>query len=73
MLSPASGFGGNGETVPCVHQCGQMLDYSTVQADRIKPGGPYRRSNVQPSCAPCNKARSDNENWVPARFALATV
>ena len=60
---------GNGETCPCVHGCGTVLTYATVEADRIIPGalgGSYRRDNVQPACGPCNKSRSDNPNWTLA-------
>lgn len=54
---------GNGLTCPCVH-CGEPLVYETIEADRIVPGESYARSNVQPSCRPCNVQRSDNQNWV---------
>lgn len=57
-------FGGDGTHVFCVHGCQTLLDYETVQADRIEPGGSYRRDNVQPACFPCNVARSDNPKWV---------
>lgn len=53
---------GNGHSVDCRH-CGTSLDYANVQADRIIPGGSYRRSNVQPSCQTCNIRRSDNRCW----------
>lgn len=53
---------GDGEKCPCVH-CGCELDFATVEADRIVPGGSYRRDNVQPACRGCNLARSDNEGW----------
>ena len=53
---------GDGEKCPCVH-CGRILDFATVEADRIVPGGPYRRDNVQPACRTCNLARSDNPEW----------
>lgn len=75
MLSPAAGaviagawrlFGGDGASVPCIHGCGRTLTYETVEADRIVPGGSYRRSNVQPACGPCNRARSNNVDWVLA-------
>lgn len=55
---------GNGTSCSCVH-CGELLLYNTVEADRIEPGGSYRRANVQPSCKPCNKARSNNPDWKP--------
>lgn len=56
---------GDGRTCPCVH-CGTTLAYATVEADRIVPGGSYRRDNVQPACRECNLARSDDENWIAA-------
>jgi hypothetical protein len=64
MLSTPQ-FGGDGTKVACVH-CSALVDYDGVQADRIKPGGTYARTNVQPSCATCNNARSDNAEWVYA-------
>lgn len=62
MLSAEAGFKGDGVKVPCVH-CEMMLTFETVEADRIIPGGSYRRENVQPSCAPCNKLRSNKTEW----------
>lgn len=59
MLSPAAGFGGDGVKVPC-WCCRCLLDESTVEADRIVPGGSYRRENIQPACRLCNLARSDD-------------
>lgn len=53
---------GNGETCNCVH-CGCSVNFDTIEADRIIPGGPYAFFNVQPSCRSCNCARSDNANW----------
>jgi hypothetical protein len=55
----------------CVHaQCGHsVLTYETVEADRIVPGGSYKRTNVQPSCHPCNVARSNNAAWIPRVLA----
>jgi hypothetical protein len=64
FLLTAPKWGGDGEKVACVH-CGCMLDRSTVQADRIIPGGSYRRSNVQPSCGADNKARGTKIDWTP--------
>jgi len=58
-------FGGDGTKVACVH-CQALIGYDEVQADRIIPGsqgGNYARQNCQPSCAPCNLARSDNADW----------
>lgn len=63
LLSPESGFGGNGKRVPCIHGCGTVLTYETIEADRIQPGGTYARTNVQPSCRPCNIERGNNPNW----------
>jgi len=56
---------GDGTTCPCVH-CGRSLTFITVEADRKIPGGPYRRSNVQPACRSCNLARSNNVAWAYA-------
>lgn len=53
---------GDGTSCPCVH-CGEGLTFETVEADRIVPGGSYRRENVQPSCRACNLARSDDQSW----------
>jgi hypothetical protein len=50
---------GDGITAPCVH-CGAALTYDTIEADRIIPGGPYARYNVQPSCRACNARRGDS-------------
>ena len=69
LLSPDSGYGGNGNSVPCVH-CSTPVDFAHVEADRKLPGsagGSYRRENVQPACRNCNLARSDNEFWSPPR------
>lgn len=54
---------GDGETCKCVH-CGKVIDYETLEADRITPGGTYRHENIQPSCRACNIARSDDPYWV---------
>lgn len=43
----------------CVH-CGKGLDFQSVEADRIVPGGSYARTNVQPSCRPCNIRRGNS-------------
>ena len=34
-------------------RCRGVMDYHTVTADRINPGGTYARANVRPACAPC--------------------
>lgn len=43
----------------CVH-CGCELTFATAEQDRIIPGGPYNRQNIQPSCRPCNIRRGDS-------------
>jgi hypothetical protein len=63
---------GNGETCACVH-CTAVLTYETLEADRIVPGGSYRHENVQPSCAHCNKARSNNASWTLTISVTITV
>jgi hypothetical protein len=50
---------GDGTTAPCTH-CTKGLDFSTIEADRIIPGGCYARHNVQPSCRDCNIKRGDS-------------
>ena len=66
-------FGGDGEGVRCVH-CGNWVPISAVEADRIEPGGSYRRENIQPSCGPDNRARSNRRDWVsPMMLALAAA
>jgi hypothetical protein len=72
MLSPVSGFGGDGTKVECVH-CGAMLSYETVQADRIIPGGSYRRDNVQPSCGIDNILRANKIGWVAPRLRASAT
>jgi hypothetical protein len=62
LVSPVAGFGGNGSEVPCFWKCGRELDVYTVEADRVIPGGSYRRENIVPACRPCNLARSDDAN-----------
>lgn len=59
---------GNGERCTCAH-CGRELTYSTLEQDRIEPGGRYVLANLQPSCGPCNKRRSNNPSW---RFTVPT-
>jgi hypothetical protein len=68
MLSDPN-FGGTGTTVPCVHGCGTILDYDSVQADRKIPGGTYAYRNVQPSCQDCNIQRGDGTSCA-ARFLV---
>lgn len=54
---------GDGTHVNCAHGCGTVLTASTVEADRIIPGGSYRRENVQPSCGRCNRLRGNDRCW----------
>jgi hypothetical protein len=60
LLSPAAGFGGDGEKVGCAFDCGTMLDFDTVTADRYPlagcDGGTYKRGNIRPACLRCNAA-----------------
>jgi 5-methylcytosine-specific restriction endonuclease McrA len=50
---------GDTATAPCIH-CGKGLDFKTIEADRIIPGGSYARQNIQPSCRPCNIRRGNS-------------
>jgi hypothetical protein len=63
FLNPVSGWGGDTQTVPCVH-CGTRVGYGDIQSDRKKPGGGYTIANTQPSCPTCNLTRSNNSDWV---------
>lgn len=63
---------GDGTNCDCVH-CGMELEYSTIEADRIIPGGSYRRDNVQPSCRGCNVSRSDKRVWRSPNGRLIAV
>lgn len=63
---------GDGETAPC-YRCGEELDDSTVQADRIKAGmdgGTYERGNIRPACGPCNIATGNQLREHRKRFPL---
>ena len=64
---------GDGEMCMCIHGCGRALTFETVERDRIIPGASYRRENLQPSCGPCNKARSNNASWVLTERPLAAL
>lgn len=50
---------GDCETCQCVH-CGTELDFKSIEVDRVIPGGTYARTNIQPSCGPCNRLRGDS-------------
>lgn len=71
---------GNGVVARCVHcdgLVGLAVGYLAVPAarvripiarmerDRIIPKGPYSLWNLQPSCGPCNRARTYDEVEVP--------
>lgn len=49
---------GDGTTAPCYH-CEVELTFETVEADRIIPGGTYRRDNIIPACRQCNARRGN--------------
>lgn len=34
-------------------RCHGVVDAQTLTADRLVPGGTYRRDNIQPACIPC--------------------
>jgi hypothetical protein len=74
LVSPESGFNGDGESVPCFWDCGRRVYAETwlgpvVEADRVIAGGSYRRGNIVPACRPCNLARSDDDFLTPAEIA----
>lgn len=61
LVTPAAGFGGNGETVACAagvsDLCQLFVDTVTMEVDRIVPGclgGRYTRDNIRPTCWNCN-------------------
>lgn len=59
LLSPESGWTGNGTTVVCAFpECEETLDVDTVTVDRWPiPGaldGTYARDNIRPACATHN-------------------
>lgn len=65
LLSPAAGFGGNGDFAPCAMKvspaCQEIVDYASMDVDRIDPGcfgGRYVRGNIRPACKPCNNHAS---------------
>jgi 5-methylcytosine-specific restriction endonuclease McrA len=81
LLDPKAGFGGNGEVVLCalgtVADCAMLVDYKTMEVDRIVPGaegGRYIRSNIRPTCRPCNEAAGhDTKRKVAAEKALVSA
>lgn len=79
LLSPAAGFGGNGDMAPCAMkvsaECETIVDYDSMEVDRIIPGclgGRYVRGNIRPACRPCNNyASHDQKREVQALRASA--
>ena len=51
---------GDGRSVPC-RWCGKRLTRSVLEVDRHPlpgwAGGSYKRGNIVPACAPCNRGR----------------
>jgi hypothetical protein len=57
LVSPAAGFGGDGEKVLCQVCRAVYVTVSNMVVGRIVPrtkGGTYRRGNIRPECAPCS-------------------
>ncbi len=51
---------GDGTMAPCAFECGTILTFETITADRYplsgKEGGRYIRGNVRPACSFCNSS-----------------
>lgn len=65
LVSPAAGFGGDGEKVPC-WECGTMVTATSMYVDRIiagDQGGTYRRNNIRPHCASCSHGQGARRRW----------
>lgn len=69
LLSPEAGWGGDGVDVPC-HECGVLIEFEDLFADRIIPGelgGRYVRGNLAPHCSLCSgrqgQARTIQLRW----------
>lgn len=78
LLSPESGFGGDGVSVPChlefSDRCLVYVTFETLTTDRIVPGiegGTYERGNIRPACSPCNVEHGSRLGL--ARRGLAVV
>jgi len=70
MLSPESGWGGDGFDVPC-WECGVLCEYEDLICDRIIPGedgGRYTLDNVAPHCHLCSH-RQGQRRSVALRLA----
>lgn len=79
LISPESGWGGDGVDVPCWEpDCGVLVgsDLELI-ADRIIPGergGRYTRDNIAPHCALCSSRQGQRRTVaivVEKRLALA--
>lgn len=56
LISPESGWGGDGHDVPC-WECGVLVELEDLIADRIiggEVGGRYTRDNIAPHCPLCS-------------------
>lgn len=52
---------GNGTITNCIH-CGKFLNFEALTVDRVvcaHLGGRYVRTNIRPSCKPCNEKRGN--------------
>lgn len=60
---------GDGTTCDCAFECGTVLTYDTVTADRYpisgKEGGRYVRGNIRPACIGCNAADGQRIKALP--------
>lgn len=80
LLSPEAPWGGNGETAPCAARvsahCAEVVDYGTMEVDRIVPGclgGRYTRDNVRPTCWNCNNHLSHEQKREVKALRLAVA
>lgn len=71
LVAPATGFGGDGATVPC-WECGTRVyaehpdENRRLVVDRIRPGkdgGGYQRFNIRPHCHPCARRQGFEYGW----------
>lgn len=60
---------GDGTTCLCAFDCGEVLTFETVTADRHpiagKQGGRYIRGNIRPACARCNSSDGQRVKTLP--------
>ena len=78
LLSPESGWTGNGTTVVCAFpECVEVLDVDTVTVDRWPiPGaldGTYARDNIRPACATHNYGGGHAISRLKAALAAGLV